>query len=169
MYLGRGNGITAPYTLVGIDSLGRFTSSIGIKWEAFLDSSITFNRIDSIFFKVFSVDSSISGQMLPSLYFSSTFDFDEDSITNSILDGNFVSPDWILIGLPLMASLLFINIGLGVITRAAPSLNIFAVGFPAMILAGMVLLSLSMTSIGYRIQWLWNESFEIVGQALGVR
>lgn len=75
----------------------------------------------------------------------------------------------ILIGLPLMASLLFINIGLGVITRAAPSLNIFAVGFPAMILAGMVLLSLSMTSIGYRIQWLWNESFEIVGQALGVR
>ena len=102
LYLGGENGITAPYTLVGIDSLGRFTTSIGIKWEAFLDSSITFNRIDSIFFKVFSVDSSILEQMLPSLYFSSTFDFDEDSITNSILDGNFVSPDWTLIGLPLV-------------------------------------------------------------------
>ena len=75
----------------------------------------------------------------------------------------------ILIGLPLMASLLFINIGLGIITRAAPALNIFAVGFPAMILAGIVLLSLSMTSIGYRIQWLWQESFEIIGQALGIR
>ena len=74
----------------------------------------------------------------------------------------------ILIGLPLMASLLFINIGLGIITRAAPALNIFAVGFPAMILAGIVLLSLSMTSIGYRIQWLWQESFEIIGQALGI-
>ena len=102
LYLGGGNGITAPYTLVGIDSLGRFTSSIGIKWEAFLDSSITLNRIDSIFFKIFSVDSSISEQMLPSLYFSSTFDFDEDSITNSTLNGDFVSPDWILIGLPLV-------------------------------------------------------------------
>ncbi len=102
LYLGGRNGITAPYTLIGIDSLGRFTSSIGIKWEAFLDSSITFNRIDSIFFKVFSVDSGISEQMLPSLYFSSTFDFDEDSVTNSILDGNFVSPDWTLIGLPLV-------------------------------------------------------------------
>ena len=36
--------------------------------------------------------------MLPSLYFSSTFDFDEDSVTNSILDGNFVTRldlDWI--------------------------------------------------------------------------
>ena len=75
----------------------------------------------------------------------------------------------ILIGLPLMASLLFINIGLGIITRAAPALNIFAVGFPAMILAGIVLLSLSMTSIGYRIQRLWQESFEIIGQALGIR
>jgi flagellar biosynthetic protein FliR len=25
-----------------------------------------------------------------------------------------------------------------------------------------------MTSIGYRIQWLWRESFNVVGQALGV-
>jgi|TARA_B110000967_G_C18901573_1_gene575759 flagellar biosynthetic protein FliR len=75
----------------------------------------------------------------------------------------------ILIGLPLMSSLLFINIGLGVITRAAPALNIFAVGFPAMILAGIILLSLSMTSIGFRIQWLWQQSFDVVGQALGLK
>jgi flagellar biosynthetic protein FliR len=75
----------------------------------------------------------------------------------------------ILIGLPLMVSLLFINIGLGVITRAAPALNIFAVGFPAMILAGMVLLSLSMTSIGFRIQWLWQQSFDVMSQALGLQ
>ena len=75
----------------------------------------------------------------------------------------------VMIGLPLMSSLLFINIGLGVITRAAPALNIFAVGFPAMILAGIVLLSLSMTSIGFRIQWLWQQSFEVIGQALGLR
>ena len=75
----------------------------------------------------------------------------------------------VMIGLALMSSLLFINIGLGVITRAAPALNIFAVGFPAMILAGIVLLSLSMTSIGFRIQWLWQQSFDTMGQALGLR
>lgn len=73
----------------------------------------------------------------------------------------------LLLGLPVMVSLLFINIGLGVITRAAPALNIFAVGFPAMILAGLVLLSMSMTSIGYRIQWLWQQAFDTLGQALG--
>ena len=74
----------------------------------------------------------------------------------------------LLLALPIMVSLLFVNIGVGVITRAAPALNIFAVGFPAMIMVGMVLLATSMTSIGYRIQWLWRESFDVVGQALGV-
>jgi len=74
----------------------------------------------------------------------------------------------VLLALPIMASLLLINIGLGVITRAAPALNIFAVGFPAMILAGIILLSMSMSSIGFRIQWLWQESFKIMNQALGV-
>ena len=74
----------------------------------------------------------------------------------------------LLLALPIMVSLLFVNIGVGVITRAAPALNIFAVGFPAMILVGMVLLATSMTSIGFRIQWLWQESFNVVGQALGV-
>ena len=74
----------------------------------------------------------------------------------------------LLLALPIIVCLLLVNIGVGVITRAAPALNIFAVGFPAMILAGMLLLSLSMSSIGYRIQWLWRESFEVVGQALGV-
>jgi flagellar biosynthetic protein FliR len=73
----------------------------------------------------------------------------------------------VLLGLPIMVALLFINIGLGVITRAAPALNIFAVGFPAMILAGLVLLSMSMTSIGYRIQWLWQQAFDTLGQAMG--
>jgi flagellar biosynthetic protein FliR len=31
-----------------------------------------------------------------------------------------------------------------------------------------VLLATSMTSIGYRIQWLWQQSFDVVGQALGI-
>jgi flagellar biosynthetic protein FliR len=74
----------------------------------------------------------------------------------------------VLLAMPILVSLLFINLGLGVITRAAPALNIFAVGFPAMILAGIILLAMTMNSIGYRIQWLWRQSFEILSQALGL-
>jgi flagellar biosynthetic protein FliR len=70
--------------------------------------------------------------------------------------------------LPVMVSLLFINIGLGVVTRAAPSLNIFAVGFPAMIIAGFLILIISMESIGARIEWLWVQGFAVVREVLGV-
>ena len=73
----------------------------------------------------------------------------------------------VLMALPVMVSLLFINVGLGVVTRAAPSLNIFAVGFPAMIMAGFIILIISMESIGGRIQWLWIEGFSVVRDVIG--
>jgi flagellar biosynthetic protein FliR len=65
----------------------------------------------------------------------------------------------VLIALPVMISLLFINIGLGIITRAAPSLNIFSVGFPASIAAGFVILIISLESIIGRMRWLWTQAF----------
>ena len=64
----------------------------------------------------------------------------------------------VLIALPVMVTLLFINIGIGVITRAAPSLNIFAVGLPATIVMGFVVLIMSRANIGSRLQWLWTQS-----------
>lgn len=74
----------------------------------------------------------------------------------------------VLMALPVMVSLLFINIGMGVVTRAAPSLNIFAVGFPAMIIAGFLILIISMESIGARIEWLWVQGFNVVRDVMGV-
>lgn len=44
------------------------------------------------------------------------------------------------LALPFIAVLLLINIVLGVLARVAPQLNIFAVGFPLTLLAGMTLL-----------------------------
>ena len=46
------------------------------------------------------------------------------------------------LSLPLLAAVLITNIGLGVLTRAAPQLNIFAVGFPLTILVGFIGLTL---------------------------
>ena len=73
----------------------------------------------------------------------------------------------LLLGMPIIASLLLINIGLTLL-QEQHRLGNFCSGFPAMILAGMVLL-VSMTSIGARIRWLWQESFDILAQALGVK
>ncbi len=43
----------------------------------------------------------------------------------------------LLMALPAVASLLIVNFSLGVVTRAAPQLNIFAVGFPFMLVLGL--------------------------------
>lgn len=48
------------------------------------------------------------------------------------------------IALPIVAALLITNIALGILTRAAPQLNLFAVGFPITITIGFVVLALSM-------------------------
>ncbi len=74
----------------------------------------------------------------------------------------------VLMALPVMISLLFINVGLGVVTRAAPSLNIFAVGFPAITLGGFLILIISMQSIGGRIEWLWMQGFSVLRKVMGV-
>jgi len=75
----------------------------------------------------------------------------------------------VLLSLPVMVTLLFINMGLGIITRAAPSLNIFAVGLPAMIITGFVILVISMESIGGRMEWLWVQGFSHLRTLVGVR
>ena len=52
----------------------------------------------------------------------------------------------LVVALPALTALLLINLAFGVITRAAPQLNIFAVGFPVTILAGFIFIFLSMPS-----------------------
>lgn len=74
----------------------------------------------------------------------------------------------LLISMPVMVTLLFINIGLGVVTRAAPSLNMFSVGLPATIVLGFVLLIMAMGSIGARIQGLWTQGLEQVRLLVGL-
>ena len=65
----------------------------------------------------------------------------------------------VLIALPIMLTMMLINLCIGIVTRAAPALNIFAVGFPAMVLAGLVLMVVYLVNIGQRIEWLWLEAF----------
>jgi flagellar biosynthesis protein FliR len=50
----------------------------------------------------------------------------------------------LLIALPAVAAILLVNLAFGVMTRAAPQINIFAVGFPITIIAGFIMIMLSL-------------------------
>lgn len=52
----------------------------------------------------------------------------------------------VLIALPALVSLLIVNLSFGVMTRSAPSLNIFAVGFPVMIILGVIIIFFNLNS-----------------------
>jgi len=70
---------------------------------------------------------------------------------NVVLWGSQMFLGALLLVLPALTAILLINVAFGVITRAAPQLNIFAVGFPVTIMAGFVFITLSMPSVFERL------------------
>ncbi len=68
----------------------------------------------------------------------------------------------LLIALPALASLLLVNLAFGVITRSAPQLNIFAVGFPITLLAGFALILLSLPSFLPLVSGAFESVFKLV-------
>jgi flagellar biosynthetic protein FliR len=63
------------------------------------------------------------------------------------------------LSLPLLAALLITNLALGVLTRAAPQLNIFAVGFPLTILMGVLVLTLSLPYFAPTFERMFMDGF----------
>lgn len=75
----------------------------------------------------------------------------DDLGINVVLWGSQIFLSALLLALPALTAVLLINVAFGVITRAAPQLNIFAVGFPVTIMAGFVFITLSMPSVFSRL------------------
>lgn len=58
----------------------------------------------------------------------------------------------IKIASPIMAILFFISVGLGLVARTVPQMNVFIVGFPLQIGVGLMMIGLSMSFFGIVIQ-----------------
>lgn len=72
----------------------------------------------------------------------------------------------ILLALPLIAALLITNIALGVLTRAAPQLNLFAVGFPVTLLVGYGALLMSLSYMAPILQHLFEHGLTAVERVI---
>jgi len=64
------------------------------------------------------------------------------------------------LSLPIVAALLITNVALGILTRAAPQLNLFGIGFPVTLGVGFLTLSLVMPYLGAPILNLFNQGIE---------
>ena len=70
------------------------------------------------------------------------------------------------IGFPVVFGLLGINASVGLIARAAPSLNVFAIGFPALIPAGFIMLLITTPIWFERLENLWFLAFQNIRTTL---
>jgi len=67
----------------------------------------------------------------------------------------------IVMALPAVAALLTVNVSFGVITRTAPQLNIFAVGFPVTLVFGFVVILLTLPSVLNSVGSLFSDSMSV--------
>lgn len=65
----------------------------------------------------------------------------------------------LLMALPIVTALLITNIALGVLTRAAPQLNLFAIGFPITLTVGFGVLLLALGHLAPLLQHFYDVGF----------
>ena len=68
----------------------------------------------------------------------------------------------LMMALPIVAALLITNMALGILTRTAPQLNLFGIGFPITIGMGFLIIALSLPSMLRPMQHLIDESFSFI-------
>ena len=71
------------------------------------------------------------------------------------------------VALPAMTSLLVVNIGFAAISRAAPSMNLFAVGFPITVSLGFIALWLALRSLPGAFGALQDDAWSLMRQLFG--
>ena len=71
------------------------------------------------------------------------------------------------VALPAMTSLLVVNIGFAAISRAAPSMNLFAVGFPITVSLGFIALWLSLRSLPGAFDALQDGAWDLMRDLAG--
>lgn len=64
-----------------------------------------------------------------------------------VLWGEMIFSAGLLLALPAVAALLITNMALGILTKAAPQLNLFGIGFPVTLSIGFVVLALSIPTM----------------------
>ena len=73
----------------------------------------------------------------------------------------FSSALWI--AMPMMGMLMFSNLAMGIISRVAPQMNIFAIGFPVTLLVGLVGIAFTLPMLDQPFITLMGQVMEIFG------
>jgi flagellar biosynthesis protein FliR len=91
----------------------------------------------------------------------------QDFLLSVVLWGARVFDTGLLIALPAVIALVIVNLALGVVTRAAPQLNLFGIGFTITLLSGFFVLLSGLDGIMSGIAALINSALMAVSDLIG--
>lgn len=72
----------------------------------------------------------------------------------------------LLLALPLVATLLIVNLSMGILNRAAPQLTVFSVGFPVTMGIGTVMMMVMMNDLGRPLESLFDTGLQFLRELL---
>ena len=82
--------------------------------------------------------------------------------------GSWMFAGALVIALPLLTSLLVVNLTFGVMSRAAPQMNVFAVGFPITLVFGLILIWFGLASFLPNYITFLSQGMTMVRELIGV-
>ena len=94
---------------------------------------------------------------------------DKQNFWNMVMWGSTMFSSAILVSLPAVTALLLVNMSLGIIGRAAPQLNIFAVGFSITITAGFYVIMVSLPVVVVQFENASLDAFSQIKDFVNIR
>jgi len=91
-----------------------------------------------------------------------------EGLWNLVLWGGQLFAGAIAIALPGVTALLIVNLAFGVVSRAAPSLNLFAVGFPISLVVGLLVVLAGIGPLQEGVAQLIAQGFEFIRALSGM-
>lgn len=73
----------------------------------------------------------------------------------------------LMVALPGLTALLVVNLAFGVVSRAAPTLNLFAIGFPVTLIGGLLIVLAGLPAVQTGFVALIGESFALIRMLMG--
>ncbi|MBD3895217.1 flagellar biosynthetic protein FliR [Halomonas sp. ML-15] len=170
MLIGIAIGLTMQVMFAVVQAAGEFIGlQMGLAFATFFDAGSGTNTmiLSRVFYMItLLMFLAFNGHLIVIEIIASTFvtlpigmgGFNPGAFEMLVRFGGTIFVSGMLLALPLVGSLLIINLSLGILNRSAPQLTVFNIGFPTSLTVGIFLLMVLMTDFARFLQRLFSDS-----------
>ncbi|KGE78527.1 flagellar biosynthetic protein FliR [Halomonas salina] len=180
LLVGAAMGLVMRVTLVVVQATGEFIGlKMGLAFATFFDPASGTNMMvlsRFLYMITLLMFLAFNGHLMVLELLASSFQtlpiglgrYDPAAFEMLVRYGGTIFSSGMLLAMPLIASLMIVSLGLGILNRSAPQLTVFSIGFPASLTMGVVLLMVLMTDLDRFLERLFRQGLTFLGEFLDV-